>query len=158
MHCIIREDQWRSLSPRRTATVRDLSLSPRRTATLTPSESVTPCIALLGALALLSFSCAALHRGQERDGGMAQLVFNSENNLVLLSLDNKNASFALVLLSSPPTFFTGSSTPTVAILPRGTCRSLLYAVGFQSTLLAVKDALAIRIHDHANGQGSLRLY
>ena len=74
------------------------------------------------------------------------------------------ASFALVLLSSPPSFSTGSSTPTVAPRPYSvkenlstgckqgdTFGSLLYAVGFQSTLLAVQDALAIRIQDLASG-------
>jgi hypothetical protein len=72
-------------------------------ATLAPSESGTSGIASLGAspfprlvnaLALLSLSPVQLgigvKNGAKIGGRVAQLVFDSEDNLVLLSLDNKN--------------------------------------------------------------------
>ena len=113
--------------------------------------------------------------GAEIGGRMAQLVFDSEDNLVLLSLDNENgfntlprglicsglAEFAPELLhwfqyaygGPSPLFCQGELVAHMATgCKQGdTFGSLLYAVGFQSTLLAVQDSLALRIQDHAGG-------
>jgi hypothetical protein len=113
--------------------------------------------------------------GAKIGGRVAQLVFDSEDNLVLLSLDNKNgfktlprglicsgvAEFALELLHWFQYAYGGPSPllcqgELVAHMATGckqgdTFESLLYAVGFQSTLLAVQNALAIRIQDLASG-------
>jgi hypothetical protein len=106
---------------------------------------------------------------------MAQLVFDSGDNLVLLSLDNENgfntiprglictglAKYAPELLhwfqyaygGPSPLFCQGELVAHMATgCKQGdTFGSLLYAVGFQSTLLAAGDALSIRIRDHASG-------
>jgi hypothetical protein len=89
------------------------------------------------------------------------------SSLWIMRTLSREASSAPVWLCSPPSCFIGSSTPTAAPLlssakgrsslptwPLGASRgdifgSLLYAVGFQSTILAVQDALALRIQDHA---------
>ena len=116
-----------------------------------------------------------VRNGAEIGGRTAQLVFDSGDNLVGLSLDNKNgfntlprglicsglAEFAPELLhwflyaygGPSPLFCQGE---LVAHMSTG-CKqgdsfgSLLYAVGFQSTLLAAQSALAIRIQDHPSG-------
>ena len=106
---------------------------------------------------------------------MAQLVFDSGDNLVLLSLDNENgfntiprglictglAKYAPELLhwfqyaygGPSPLFCQGELVAHMATgCKQGdTFGSLLYAVGFQSTLLAAGDALSTRIRDHASG-------
>ena len=111
--------------------------------------------------------------GAEIGGRMAQLVVDSEDNLVLLSLDNENsfntlsrglicsflAVFAPELLhwfqfaygGPSPLFCQGELFAHMATgCKQGdTFGSLLYAVGFQFTLLAVPDALTVRIQDYA---------
>jgi hypothetical protein len=113
--------------------------------------------------------------GAEIGERMAQLVFDSEDNLVLLSLDNENgfntlprglicsglAEFAPELLhwfqyaygGLFPLFCQGELVAHMATgCKQGdTFGSLLYAIGFQSTLLAVQDSLALRIKDHGGG-------
>ncbi len=113
--------------------------------------------------------------GAEIGGRMAQLAFDSEDNLVLPSLNNENglntlprgliysglAEFAPELLhwfqyayGGPfPLFCRGE---LIAYMASG-CKQgdtfgfLLYAFGFQSTLFAVQDAFALRIQDHFGG-------
>ena len=111
--------------------------------------------------------------GAEIGGRMAQLVFDSGDNLVLLSLDNNEnglntiprglictglAKYASELLhwfqyAYGPLFCQDVLVAHMATGCKqgGTFGFLLYAVGFQSTLLAAGDTLTTRIRDQASG-------
>jgi hypothetical protein len=99
--------------------------------------------------------------GAEIGGRMAQLVFDSEDNLVLLSMDNENgfntllrgliSSGLAVFVRSPRICSIGSSMPTAALSSSSKGSSLLahmatgYKQGdtFESLLYAVQDALSV---------------